>query len=411
MTMKELQTAQKAENCTGNCSGCGKTHIKIFGAHDTAAQLLRARVMLALEASTMDAKVLEVSEPVAIQTSGVRGLPALMVEGVVLTEGVVPSVPEIMDLLKHQDLFKSKLFRLSTVSVPVDMSPVSGNALRFAWQVAKQLGANMEVVFAMDSIFEGATPSPSGFLSGYQTTMKTELDVFITEALAEAGVTYTPPSKFAGSPGTSANHSTTPFISSKVIYGAPDLALIEYSKQADMIVMGTTGRGNIGKKFFGSVSIEVSKNGHCPVIFVPKEAEYRGFNQVLYASDFDSLHALSIRQAASFAKRFDGQIHFVHVGPGGEQGLETQRRIFEIDYGSANPDRPFIFSKMVSDDIAGALYEYSFYHHIDLLVFVTHQRNFWDNILHKSISNVALLSSDLPVLIIHADDDLLSSEP
>jgi len=408
--MKEIQTTPKAESCTGSCAGCGKTHIKIFGEHDTAAQLLRARVMLALEATAMDAKVLEVSEPVAIQISGVRRLPALMVEGVVLTEGVVPSVPEIMDLLKHQDLFKSKLFRLSTISVPVDMSPVSGNTLRFAWHVAKQIGANMEVVFAMDSIFEGSTPSPSGFLSGYQTTMKTELDAFITEALAEVGVTYTPPSKFAGSPGTSANQETQPFISSKVIYGAPDQALIEYSKQADIIVMGTTGRGNIGKKFFGSVSIEVSKNGHCPLIFVPKEAEFRGFNHLLYASDFDSLHALSVRQAVSFAKRFDGQIHFVHVGPGGEQGLETQRQVFELDYGTTNPDRPFIFSKMVSDDIAGSLYEYSFYHHIDLLVFVTHQRNFWDNILHKSISNVALLSSDLPVLIIHADDDLLRSE-
>ncbi len=408
--MKEILTTPNPESCTGSCQGCGKTHIKIFGAHDTAAQLLRARVMLALEATTLDAKVLEVSEPSAIQVSGVRRLPALMVEGVVLTEGIVPSVPEIMDLLKHQDLFKSKLFRLSTISVPVDMSPVSGNALRFAWQVANALGASVEVVFVMDSIFEGSTPSPSGFLSGYQTTMKTELDAFISETLGEVGITYTPPSKFAGSPGTSANHEEKPFINSKVIYGAPDLALIEYSKQADMIVMGTTGRGNIGKKFFGSVSIEVSKNGHCPVIFVPKEAEYRGFNQVLYASDFDSLHTLSVRQAASFAKRFDGQIHFVHVGSGGEQGLETQRKVFELDYGTANPDRPFIFSKMVSDDIAGSLYEYSFYHHIDLLVFVTHQRNFWDNILHKSISNVALLSSDLPVLIIHADDDLLSSE-
>lgn len=405
--MKEIPTIQSHESCTGSCDGCGKTHVKVFGAHDTAAQLLRARVMLALEAASIEGKVVEVSEPVAIQASGVNALPALMVEGVIFSEGIVPSVAGIVDILKNQNLFKSKLFRLRTVSVPVDMSPVSGNALRFAWEIAKQLGANLEVIFAMDSIFEGSTPSASGFLSGYQTTMKTELDSFISEILGESGVVYEPPSKFAGSPGTLQTSASKPFISSKVIYGAPDLALTEYSKDADLMVLGTTGRGGIGKKFFGSVSIEVSKNSHCPVIFIPKEAEFRGFQQVLYASDFDSLHALSVRQAVSFAKRFDGQIHFVHVGPGGEKGLETQRKVFEVDYGESKPERPFIFSKMVSEDIASALYEYSFYHHIDLLVFVTHQRNFWDSILHKSITNVALLSSDLPVLVIHADDDML----
>jgi nucleotide-binding universal stress UspA family protein len=51
------------------------------------------------------------------------------------------------------------------------------------------------------------------------------------------------------------------------------------------------------------------------------------------------------------------------------------------------------------------LYEYAFYHRIDLIVFVTHHRKFWENILHKSVTNSALLTSDLPILVIHSDDD------
>jgi nucleotide-binding universal stress UspA family protein len=62
---------------------------------------------------------------------------------------------------------------------------------------------------------------------------------------------------------------------------------------------------------------------------------------------------------------------------------------------------------MVSDDIVGALYEYAFYHQIDLMVFVTHHRSFWDNILHKSVTNEVLASSDIPILVIHSDDDML----
>jgi nucleotide-binding universal stress UspA family protein len=97
----------------------------------------------------------------------------------------------------------------------------------------------------------------------------------------------------------------------------------------------------------------------------------------------------------------------VHVGPGGEKNLEEQKERFEASFGESGYDKPFIFSKMVSENVVEALYEYAFYHRIDLLVFVTHHRSFWDNILHKSITNEVLASSDLPLLVIHSDDDML----
>ena len=400
--MKALNTISVARECTGECQGCGKTHIKLFGAHDTAAQLLRARVMLALEAAAIDGKVVEVTEPAQVVSSGVSSLPALMVEGVLYAEGIVPSVEQIADLIANRNLHRSKLFRLRRIGVPVDISPVSANALRFGWHIADYLGAQLEVVYAMDSIFEGSKPSASGFLSGYQATMKTELDAFIAESLGELGVSYIPPEKYAGVPMDTLR--TRPVVS-RVIYGAPDVALESYSREVDLIIMGTTGSGNLGKRFFGSVSAEVSKSAHCPVLFIPREAEFRGFTNLLYASDFDSLNSLSVQQAVSFARRFDGQIHFVHVGAGGEEGLERQRKVFEAEYGASTADRPFIFNKMVSEDITGALYEYAFYHRIDLMVFVTHHRKFWENILHKSVTNSALLTSDLPVLVIHSDGD------
>ncbi|MEN9414501.1 MAG: hypothetical protein RLZ62_805, partial [Bacteroidota bacterium] len=113
--MRTLNTIPVSRECTGECSGCGKTHIKLFGAHDTAAQLLRARVMLALEAFSIDGKVIEVAEPAQITSNGVSSLPALMVEGVLYAEGVVPSVEQIADIIANRNLHKSKLFRLRKI--------------------------------------------------------------------------------------------------------------------------------------------------------------------------------------------------------------------------------------------------------------------------------------------------------
>jgi len=320
----------------------------------------------------------------------------------------VPSVTEIARLMKNKDLFKSKLFQLRTLSVAVDMSDVSANALVFAWKIASRMDSKLEIVYAMDSIFEGTVPSASGFLSGYSKTMQSELDTFITDTMAAIGVKYEPAARFPGEPGeASPSNPPQPSITSKVIYGAPDVALAQYSRQTDLLILGATGRGGLGKKLFGSVSIEVSRTSHCPVLFVSKEAEYRGFENVLYASDFDSLNPLSVQQTVSFARRFDAQMHFVHVGPGGEKDLEAQRERFEASFGDSGYNKPFIFSKMVSEDIVGALYEYAFYHRIELLVFVTHHRSFWDSILHKSVTNEVLATSDIPILIIHSDDDML----
>ncbi len=408
--MKEIAIIASADSaaCKGNCEGCGKIHIKIFGAHDVSSRLLADRVRLALASIGIEGKVLEIADPIAMQAYGVSVLPALMLEGKVILQGFVPEVAEIARLMKNKDLFNSKLFQLRTLSVAVDMSDISANALGFAWKIAHKMDSNLEIVYAMDSIFEGTVPSASGFLSSYTKTMQSELDTFISETMGAIGVDYKPPTRLAGEPSDLAeSKNAQPHIASKVIYGAPDVALTEYSKRTDLLVMGATGRGGLGKKLFGSVSIEVSRSAHCPVLFVSKEAEFNGFENVLYASDFDSLNPLSVQQTVSFAKRFEGQIHFVHVGPGGERDLDKQRERFEASFGDADYSKPFIFSKMVSDDIVGALYEYAFYHRIDLMVFVTHHRAFWDNILHKSVTNEVLASCDIPILVIHSDDDML----
>ena len=392
------------EKCTGGCVGCGKAHIKLLGSRDTNSQLLRTQVEEALLLFPMEHKIIEVSEPNAIAAAGVTTTPAMMLDGQLMVQGRVPSAEELMEMFQDRYLHRSKLYRLNSIAVAVDISAGSDSALRFAWHIAQKTGAVMDVVYVMDSIFEGQAPSGSGFLSGYKHTMQVELDTFIRETMARIGVQYDPP--VAGAPGIPPS-SNTPVIHSKVIYGFADAALEECSRQVDLLVVGTTGQGNLGKKLFGSVSTEVSKRAHCPVLLVPPYAEFQGLKQVLYASNYDSLNTLRIQQAISFTDHFDGQVHFVHVGPGGEKSSAIQHEAFESSYRKSHPVKPFIFAKMVSDDVLGSLYEYAFYHHVELMVFVTHHRNAWENILHHSVTREAAKSTDLPILIIHSDDDML----
>lgn len=381
------------------------TTIKIFGEHDARTKQLIDNVALALTTFPLDSKVVEVSEPNSIHENGVASTPALMLDGVLVCEGTVPSAQEITNYFHNRFLFQSKLYRLRKLSVPVDLSEAAENALLYAWSLARELDAEIEVLYVMDSIFEGERPSSSGFLSGYKKTMQAELDQFVQKALSRAGVVYTPIHQQAAAPN---ENDSRPHVSAHVIYGFPDTALIEHSKQCDLVIMGTTGRGTVGRKLFGSISIEVSKSGHAPVLLVPPNSTFTGYKNILYASNFDSLDALRIKQAVAFAQRFKSQLHFVHVGKPGEKGVDLERKLFEINYRYSNADFPFHFTNMVGDDVVEQLYEYTQTHKVDVLAFVTHQRSFWDNILHHSITRDVLFDTFTPVLVMHADNDMIT---
>ncbi len=328
--------------CDGGCKGCGKVHIKLLGNHDATSQLLRESVETALAAFPMAHKIIEVSEPNAIAAAGVTATPALLLDGQLMVQGRVPSPPEMVEIFRNRYLTRSKLHRLRKIAVAVDISAGSDSALRFAWHLAQKVGADLEVVYAMDSIFEGHTPSASGFLSSYQHTMQLELDAFVRETMAKLGVQYEPPKP--GAPGQP-QPQASPSLRSKVVYGFPDAALEECSNHVDLLVLGTTGRGMVGQKLFGSVSTEVSQRAHCPVLLVPLDAEFGGLKNMLYASNFDSLSTLRIQQAVSFARHFEAQVHFVHVGQAVKKVLNWSENCLNPTIASPIPTNHFCFPK------------------------------------------------------------------
>ncbi len=379
------------------------TTIQIYGGGDAKMQELRNNVALALAQFPVQGNVEEVSEYNQILAKGIEHPPALVLDGNIVSEGKVPSVEQIKEILRNRNLLRSKLYRLQRIMVAVDLSPASENALLFACRLAHMFDANLEVVYVMDSIFEGTRPSPSGFLSSYRKTMQDEVDAFVkkvtlasnVECIAESEQRVSDPEPGKNIPG----------LRTHIAFGFPEEVLGHLSTKADLLVMGTTGRGNLTRKLFGSVSIAVSKNALCPVLLVPPQTQMPRFDNILYASNFESLDPLTVKQTVAFARHFKGQLHFVHVGPAGESGDELEKRLFEVNYVYADPAMPFVFSKVVGDDVVGSLHEYAYEHRIDLFVFVTHQRSFWEELLHHSISKEMLLHTSSPVLIIHADAD------
>jgi nucleotide-binding universal stress UspA family protein len=60
-------------------------------------------------------------------------------------------------------------------------------------------------------------------------------------------------------------------ITVRAITGFPSQALIDASRDADLVVLGSRGAGGFAKLMVGSVTNQVVEHAHCPVVVVPTE--------------------------------------------------------------------------------------------------------------------------------------------
>lgn len=67
----------------------------------------------------------------------------------------------------------------------------------------------------------------------------------------------------------SAQLAERPEVTVKAASGVPAHALIDASRDADMVIVGSRGAGGFSRLVMGSVSNQVVHHAHCPVVVIP----------------------------------------------------------------------------------------------------------------------------------------------
>ncbi|SCL49920.1 Nucleotide-binding universal stress protein, UspA family [Micromonospora eburnea] len=100
------------------------------------------------------------------------------------------------------------------------------------------------------------------------------------------------------------------------VAGGPGATLVEESRRADLVVVGSRGVGGFAGLLLGSVSGQVAQHGHCPALVIrPAEQPIPVDGPVLVGVDGSESADLAVRIAADEAVRRGAELVLVHVLP------------------------------------------------------------------------------------------------
>ncbi|MFK4242575.1 universal stress protein [Micromonospora chokoriensis] len=200
------------------------------------------------------------------------------------------------------------------------------------------------------------------------------------------------------------------------VAGGPGITMIEESRRADLVVVGSRGLGGFAGLLLGSVGSQVAAHAHCPVLVVrPDEQPIPVDAPVLVGVDGSESSRLAAGYAADEAALRDVPVVLVHVGPPTEgrtvpEEVEESQAAYQADAvrlladasAAVRAEHPDLVVREHPVRAAGAaqgLIEAS--GDASLLVVGTRGRAGFTGMLLGSVSQAAIQHAHCPVLVAH----------
>ncbi len=204
---------------------------------------------------------------------------------------------------------------MKNLLLPTDYSSNAVNALAYALNFAKEIGASV-------NIFNVASNPPFDSLSN----LKTPISELSTDQLPTSKLTNfvkrAIDSKALGAP-----ESNPIGFELGTGFAAPEIRA--RSKDYDYIIMGKKGENSIGEKLFGGVTTSVIATADCPVLTVPEKARYKDIDNILFAIDYNSITTTSVNSMIDIAEQLNATLHFVHVSTNTEEDQNITEDLLE----------------------------------------------------------------------------------
>jgi nucleotide-binding universal stress UspA family protein len=292
---------------------------------------------------------------------------------------------------------------ITRILVPTDFSATSDAALTYAKRLAEQFEASLHLLHAFEDPFIRAAFAAEVYASvplDVRQQLRCEAEAHLDDRLtADERLRF---------------RATT-----EIVSGTATKAIVQYAGAvgADLIVMGTHGRGGMAHLLLGSVAERVVRTAPCSVLTL-RDAPTRPVRRILVPTDFSATADAALDRAFALASRLGSEVQLLHVleDPLIAEGLAAEAYIAEapamrtsmlreartrLDHRGVTPEPGVtVHRDVLFGHNARTIAEYAASRDIDLIVMGTHGRTGVAHVLLGSVAERLVRTASCPVLTV-----------
>lgn len=184
----------------------------------------------------------------------------------------------------------------------------------------------------------------------------------------------------------------------KVVPGSIEALIADIENRHDIEMVLVPNSDEVGS---GHPVAELVEGINKPVFAFPLDEEYRGFHNIVYATDFNEADLPVLKRTARFARRFMASITVLHVNKQKKYEESLKVEGFQKKLKNTQELRNIVVAESKSDKIVKGIKDFSRRNYADLVVLLHENRNFWQEIFGSSTTKDLVKNSSVPLLIYH----------
>lgn len=327
--------------------------------------------------------------------------PALKVQvNIKQVEAAICVLLEIQDEL-NTITEDDKIKTTKRILVPIDFSDNSFTACLFAFALAQNLGAEIKLLHVyndpfVDSGFNYSRLSYQNFsrnvlyeieemvqknLVGFLENLQTELRKMNLEKI-----------KF---------HYN-------LKKGKPEYQIVKMGEvyKPYIIVLGTQGAGKMPNDIIGSVTTKVIENTNVPILAIPENWKYQGFEKtnILYATDFQDSDFSAFNKLLEITQPFKVHFDCIHI-ESSESHPWKEMQMFKLEsyLGKTYPTIPIRCHLINHSNLLEGIQEFIDKSDIDIISFTSPKRSILYKLVFPNNLKKMIYQSKIPLLIFHSE--------
>jgi nucleotide-binding universal stress UspA family protein len=274
---------------------------------------------------------------------------------------------------------------MKTIIIPTDFSVNATNAVNYAADMAKDIGASL-LLLHVYQVPVSVTEVPVVLISEEELRRS-----------AESGL-----NKLKNDVEHITSGAIKIYTESRLGDTVDELEELSNQIKPFAIIMGTKGGSGLEHALFGSTTLKAIRHISWPVIAVPPGTEYgKGIKKIGFACDFkEVVKATPTPLIKEVIKQFNAELHVLNVDYHNRHfkpETPEQSLLLHTMFEDLNPVYDFI----EHEDIEDGINQFAEKNNLDLIITIPKKHKLLDGLFRKSSTKQLLAGAHIPVMCVH----------